>query len=100
MSFLAQSKLVEDPNLIARVAACVSTFGEVEARLWAARHMWVLSASPGWAVAYEEATINDVVADPAGFVPHAGADPDVITDTMILTAVQKLRAEETTALSE
>ncbi len=93
MSYLAQSKLTEDHHLVSRVAACAATRGIRDARPWAAQHMWLLSAQPGWAAAYADATAADPPVDPADWVPHAGADPNVITDGMILTGVEAVIAQ-------
>lgn len=94
MTYQAQAQLTKDHHLIDRIAACAATQGVREAGTWAARNMWPLSASEGWAAAYAAATQGDPPVDPADWSPRAGADPGVITDEMILKAVQKLLRKE------
>lgn len=91
MSYLAQSKLTEDSFLVARVAACAARAGVPgDARVWAASHIWQLSAVPGWAAAYAEALDEDPPTDPAAWAGVPGARGEVITDEMILEAVSAL----------
>lgn len=49
---------------------------------WAEDNRWDLAATPGWAAAWESAV--------AGGNPDPGADETVITDAMILAAVQPM----------
>ena len=56
------------------------------ATTWAATHVWAVAAAPGFADAYSSAL--------AGGVPTPGRDPAVITDAMLLGAVQALAAGE------
>lgn len=94
MSYLSQAMLTKDHGLIDRVAACAATLGVRDASPWAVRHMWLLSAQPGWATAYAEATADDPPVDPAEWAGRAGADPDVITDQMILDGVTAIHTAE------
>ena len=104
MSYLAQSRLTEDHYLIGRIAACAAAHGIADPHMWAVNNIWALSAQPGWASAYADATADDPDVEAAAWSPHAGSDPTVITDQMIdggVTAV--LAAEEaanTTTVSE
>lgn len=90
MTYLAQAKMTEDNFLLERVAACVATLGERDARLWAANHMWLLSAQPEWGARYAVALAKEEPVDPADWYGKAGADPEVITDQMILDAVGQM----------
>lgn len=49
---------------------------------WVAEWAWDLASTPGWEEAWESAQ--------AGGVPDPGADDSVITDPMILAAVQPM----------
>ena len=49
---------------------------------WQAMHSWDMASQPGFGDAYASAV--------AGEVPNPGNDPAVITDGMILSAVQSL----------
>lgn len=87
MSYLAQASMTKDNYLIERVAACAATLGITDARLWATNNLWALSAQPGWNTAYAAALGDVDVTDP-GYAAAVGADPNVISDQMILEAVQ------------
>lgn len=84
MSYLAQARLASDSDLLARVTACAATEATPAPDEWAYRHRWVLSAQPGWAAAYASALESEVGAP--------GADASVISDAMILSAVQSITA--------
>jgi len=49
---------------------------------WVDANVWTIVSSPGWALAWESAL--------AGGNPNPGSDDAVITDGMILSAVQPL----------
>jgi hypothetical protein len=82
MSYNTQAALAVDGDLRNRVAACAATQGVPSPVQWADAHLWSLSGAPGWdgAYAYALATGN----------PRPGYDEGVITDGMILAAVQPL----------
>lgn len=87
MSYLFQAKIANDGNISQRVTACVALEGVEEAEGWAWSHRWKLSAQPGWSNAYASAVANGI--------EEPGADESVITDSMILSAVQSiLNAEQ------
>lgn len=72
-----------------RVAACyaVETLSQTTAEhpgQWAITHAWDMAASPGFGDAYTYALNNGN--------PSPGSDPAVITDGMILSAVQTVMA--------
>ena len=87
MSYSAQAQLSNDSDFHARVSACAAV--EIpklyQPRQWASDHIWWLAAAPGFADAYEYAILNEN--------PRPGNDPAVITDAMILAAVQALETE-------
>lgn len=89
MKYFVQSQMVHDNHLISRSAACAATLGVSGPLQWASTHIWELVATPGWVEAYMDAGgVPD--GDPAGFTLTLGANPEVVTDDMILAAVQKL----------
>lgn len=80
ISYATQAKLARDQALLDRVTACAATQNIHEPTNWAYDHQWCLSAEPGWDDAYAYA-LRSENEDP-------GADESVITDGMILSAVQ------------
>jgi hypothetical protein len=90
MSYNAIAAAAQDPNLRERIAACLAqeTDGVEQPTALADLYMWRLAASPGWGEAYDYARDTRLLSNP---VP-VGADPAVITDAMILAAVQAVLA--------
>ena len=88
MSYLSISQAATDPQLRVRIAACIAQEGAIgtsiqEGALYKADTIqWQCAAEPGWGEAWESAVASGTVPDP-------GSDPAVISDGMILTAVQK-----------
>jgi hypothetical protein len=80
MAYWDVAQMSSDPDLQSRIAACAAQEGKPNPRDWAYQHALVLCASPGWDAAWASAV--------AGNVPDPGRDPGVITDGMILSAVQ------------
>ena len=76
-----------DPQMRPRIAAAISVEGDVGMSLnqgalfQADQIQWQCCAEPGWGEAWEYAVNSGN--------PSPGADPAVISDGMILTAVQK-----------
>lgn len=84
MSYFTQARLAADGAIRERTIACAVSIGVDEPQGWAISHMWQLSAVPGWDEAYE-AALN-------AKNPSPGEDESVITDAMILAAVQALNS--------
>lgn len=82
MSYLTQAQLAGDQFLLLRVTACAASENVDNPQAWTMLHAWQLSAQPGWDEAYAYAIANGV--------EEPGADETVITDPMILSAVQAL----------
>lgn len=84
MSYGTLARMATDPDLHARLAACAATEGMTSPHplAWASNHQWQLAASPGWDAAYAHALATGV--------QNPGASESVITDGMILAAVQPL----------
>lgn len=79
-----------DSEFLGRVAASYATetpLGDgVDPPLWATQHAWDVAAAPGFGDAYASAL--------ASGNEHPGSDASVITDGMILSAVQAIMAAE------
>ena len=90
MSYQSVVEMAGSSSLTRRIAASAATEGQTDPLGWAQSRIWRLAASPGWADGWEYAenvaTIN--------VNPDTGIRNDVITDSMILSAVQALRTEE------
>jgi hypothetical protein len=88
MSYTSQAQLSVDSFFLERIAACAAV--EVphshQPQRWANDNIWWISASPGFADAYEYALLNGN--------SEPGKDPAVITDAQILAAVQHLVEEQ------
>ena len=70
-----------NPDMIARVEACVAQELPDDVKHWVQQNMLRVCASPGWGEAWASALANLNITEP-------GKDPGVITDGMILSAVQ------------
>ena len=84
MALIDVAKAAADPDLRQRIAACIA--GQTDTGLGqplalADQHMWRICAEPGWGDAYASAL--------AANVERPGLDGAVISDAMILAAVQK-----------
>lgn len=84
MSYWTQAVIAADQDLLLRATACTAREGIANPQGWAYAFAWELSAQPGWVEAYASAI--------AGSVEMPGRDESVITDGMILAAVQALSA--------
>lgn len=83
MSYNTIAKIAQDGALRHRIMACIAQEDPAaHASMWADAHQWGLAASPGWAAAWESAL--------AGDVQQPGKDEAVISDAMILAAVQTI----------
>ena len=91
MSYFSISELHKDDDFRGRIGACAQTeervpnvSGAVEQ--WVADYAWEIASAPGFGDAYESAVV--------GGIERPGADPAVITDAMILSAVQAIPLPE------
>lgn len=87
MAYLDLADLAVDDDFLRRVAACAAEqevggadLGGQSPSSWAMLRQWRMAASPGFADAYAYAKGTGV--------QNPGADPTVITDEQILSAVQ------------
>ncbi|HPJ19221.1 MAG TPA: hypothetical protein PLQ14_06925 [Actinomycetota bacterium] len=85
MSYQSIAQAAQNLNLKLRIAACVATQPDVPDNWWpipaADRLQWACAGEPGWGEAWESAVLNPDITD-------VGNNPGVITDAMILSAVQ------------
>jgi hypothetical protein len=84
MGYLDVANMTDNGGLRRRLTACAATEGEADPEQWVQTNRWTLCAAPGWADAWASAEESGV-ADP-------GVDEAVISDAMILSEVQALRA--------
>lgn len=81
MSYASIAAITKSASLFDRLTACAATEGAPKPYVdWVYERIWDLAATPGWASAWASAVANGD-ADP-------GANESVITDQMILSAVQ------------
>lgn len=89
MAYIDIVQMATNATLRTRVAAAAAAEGEGDPTQWAADNMWRIAAAPGWSDAWDYA--EDTKTDNVN--PDTGARDDVISDSMILAAVQARRAE-------
>jgi hypothetical protein len=82
MSYNTIANMAQDFELQRRITACAVSEHKQDPSQWASERMWQLAATPGWADAYEYAVANDM--------NNPGKRENVITDSMILAAVQPM----------
>ena len=73
-----------DEAIKRRVIACAALEGQFQPGQWWETHDWQVVARTDWADAYTYAVATSN--------PNPGGDPAVITDGMILAAVQAVRS--------
>jgi hypothetical protein len=84
MSYLTQNAIATNLAMHNRVAQCAATEGFTDPDGWATRNSRTWAASPGWDAAFESA----MAAHPDDPEYDPGRDEAVVTDQMILSAVQ------------
>lgn len=82
MSYWDVATMAGNSDLTLRVQACAATENIDDPYTWAADHMLDLASQPGWSEAWASAVASNN--------PAPGRDAGVITDGMILSAVQAL----------
>ena len=82
MAYADIADMAKDQQLQERIIACAATEDKDNPSLWVAARVWSLVGSPGWGDAYAYAR--------AAGNAQPGRDGAVITDPMILSAVQAL----------
>lgn len=83
MSYSTIAMIAADMALQQRMTAAAAQEGKTRPYPdWVLEFQWDLAATPGWAAAWDSAL--------ASGISNPGADPSVITDGMILAAVQPM----------
>ena len=82
MAYLDVASMVKSESLTERMYAAISKEGIDPPEQWQFERRWKLASQPGWDAAWASAV--------AGGMDDPGADPGVITDGMILAAIQGL----------
>lgn len=86
MSYNTIARMAGDIPLAQRMTAAAAQENKTPPyEEWVSAHRWELAATPGWSEAWESAV--------AAGNPNPGADEAVITDGMILAAVQPMGTE-------
>jgi hypothetical protein len=88
MGFATVAVMASNVALINRQYAGIAKEGIDPPETWQFENRWKLAAQPGWDAAWESALASH--PDDPDYDP--GADPLVITDGMILSAIQSLTA--------
>ena len=85
MSYLSIVEMVGSQSLMSRIAAAVAKEGyEGDAVEWTRANIWVIVAAGGWDSAWDSARASNS----PNVNPDTGMRDDVVTDGMILSAVQ------------
>jgi hypothetical protein len=85
--------MTRDYWLLQRLTAAAAQEGKPKPyEGWVEAHKWELASTPGWAEAWESAVAAGLPVPGSG-VPSIGDEPGVITDGMILAAVQPMGAQ-------
>ena len=88
MTYASIANIVDSASLRRRILACAADEGVPTPDLWVTQNIWTIASQPGWADAWDYAVDNWTPDDN----PDTGARPGVISDAMILAAVQALNA--------
>jgi hypothetical protein len=86
MAYADIASMAVNAQLQARITACAATEGEPQPAVWLGDNIWTVVASPGWGDAWASGL--------AGGIPpeSIGLNEGVISDGMILSAVQAVRS--------
>lgn len=84
MSYSSSADMARSQGLVARVTAAAGEQGAQYPQQWAMEHIWTITTHSDWVSAWEYAKATETINQN----PDTGARNDVITDGMILAAVQ------------
>jgi hypothetical protein len=91
MSYNGIADMARNEPLQLRLTAAAASEGLYNPMMWVSQYIWNLVAQPGWADAF---TYAQATADPEDLnYVDPGRNEAVITDGMILSAVQSLLAQ-------
>jgi hypothetical protein len=86
VSYTNISKIASDPDLRTRIATCAAMEQIKHPWGWLDEHIWEFIGQPAWGSQYDYAVETNV--------PTPGLDQGVISDGMILSAVQAIKQSE------
>lgn len=84
MTYNTIAVMAKDTDLKLRITACAAEQQAENPEWWADTHMWQVAATPDWDTSWEYAVALDPQRE------QIGKAEDVITDAMILSAVQPM----------
>jgi len=91
MSYQSITEMAGSQSLKARIIAAAAQEGREDPQPWVEQRIWIIvSHDDEWAARWDDANFNYNLT----FNPDTGMRPDVITDALILSAVQEIMAEE------
>jgi hypothetical protein len=90
MTYLTVAAMMDNDSLMRREYAAAAKEGIDPPEHWQYEHRWKLASQPGWDAAWDSA----LAAHPDDPDYDPGADQGVITDGMILSAIQGLVTAE------
>lgn len=93
MSYSSVVEMAGSQSLLQRIVAAAAGEQIVDPLAWAQRNIWQLVSSPDWDDAWDYAQQTATL----DHNPDTGARPGVISDQMILSAVQARRTAEQSA---
>lgn len=82
MSYKSIAIMAQDHDLMMRITACAAQERKPSLGTWVQRYLWFIASSPGWSEAWDYAVSTQVT--------DIGNNEAVITDGMILAAVQSM----------
>lgn len=86
MSYWDIAEMAMDGQITQRCQACAAQEQPGNPWAWVSEHILQLTSQPGWADAWASAGASNT--------EDRGKDPGVITDSMVLSAVQLLISED------
>lgn len=84
MTYNTVADMADSTSLARRITAAVAQEGEDNPTYWTSVWVWSVVSQPGWDAAWASAVASEN--------PDPGKDEAVITDGMILSGVQAVRA--------
>lgn len=89
MAYQSMVEMAASQSLLSRIVAAAADEGIPDPLQWSNANVWALVSNSDWAASWDYARSTDT--DDQN--PDTGKRPGVITDQMILSAVQARRAE-------
>lgn len=87
MTYANIAAITQSASLFSRLTACAAEENKTTPySSWVSNHIWDIAATPGWAAAWGSAL--------AAGVTDPGANEGVISDGMILAAIQPMNPEQ------